>query len=133
MLRVLIADNRQAAAEFMAETLANYGYHATAVYSGEKAVESAARLRPDVLISEVIMPGMTGIEAAILIRLMIPSCRMILYAEQGLTRELFERARCQGHQFETLEKPIEPKALLTFLAAVSAATATTRAREQSRS
>lgn len=133
MLRVLIADNRHAAAEFLAETLANYGYHATAAYSGQKAVELAALLRPDVLISEVIMPGMTGIEAAILIRLMLPSCRVILYTEQGLTRELFERARSQGHQFETLEKPIEPKALLTFLAAVASSTATARGREQNRS
>ena len=133
MLRVLIADNRQAAAEWMAETLANDGYQATAVYSGQKAVEVAAVLRPDVLISEVMMPGITGIEAAILVRLMLPSCRVILCAERGLTSELFERARSRGHHFETLEKPIEPKALLTFLAAPGNPAATARGQGQNRS
>lgn len=133
MLRVLIADNRQTTAEYMAETLANHGYHATAVYSGQKAVELAAVLRPDVLICEALMPGMTGIEAGILIRLMLPACRVIVFAERGLTRELFERARLQGHQFETLEKPIEPKILLTFLGAATSGAATRGGRDRNRS
>lgn len=133
MLRVLIADNRQATAEWMAETLANQGYQTTAVYSGQRAVELAAILRPDVFISEVMMPGITGIEAGILIRLMLPSCRVILFAERGLTRELFERARSRGHHFETLEKPIEPKALLRCLAAPGNPAAMASGQERNRS
>lgn len=133
MLRVLIADNRQAMAEWMAETLAGYGYQTTAVYSGHKVVELAAVLRPDVLICEVLMPGLTGIEAGILVRLMLPSCRVILFAERGLASELFERARSRGHQFETLEKPIEPKALLTFLAKPGHPAARPCGQEQNRS
>jgi CheY-like chemotaxis protein len=133
MLRVLIADHRQATAEFVAETLANYGYHTTAAYSGQKAVELAAVLRPDVLICEVMMPGMTGIETGILVRLMLPSCRVLLFAEQGLTGRLFERAKSQGHQFETLEKPFEPTAVLTFLGAANSEHSTPRGKNQNRS
>jgi CheY-like chemotaxis protein len=133
MLRVLIADNRQTTAEYMAETLANHGFHATAVYSGQKAVELAAVLRPDVLVCEALMPEMTGIEAGILIRLMLPSCRVILFAEHGLTKELFERARLQGHQFETLEKPFEPKILLTSLGTADSKAATRGVRDLNRS
>ena len=115
MLRVLIADKQHAIADATARILGKFGHHTTAVYSGQRAVELAAVLRPDVFISEVMMPGMTGIEAGILVRLMLPSCRIVLFAEEGLTAGLFQRAKSQGHVFETISKPIELQVLLSRL------------------
>ena len=121
MLRVLIADKQHTVADTTAKILGKFGHETTAVYSGQSAVELAAVLRPDVFISEVMMPGMTGIEAGILVRLMLPSCRVILFAEEGLTAGLFERAKSQGHVFETISKPIELQVLLSRLRWSSAA------------
>jgi CheY-like chemotaxis protein len=115
MLRVLIADKQQAVANSLARTLTNFGHQTAAAYSGQQALEVASVLRPDVFLSEVLLPRMTGIEAGILIRLMLPSCRVILFSEDGLTPGLFERAKSQGHDFETIRKPIDPQVLLSIL------------------
>jgi CheY-like chemotaxis protein len=115
MLRVLIADDEQVIADSLAEILARYGYPTTAAYSGAMAVEVAGSFRPDVIISDVVMPGMNGFEAGRLIREMIPSCRIILFSGQALVPELLDTFKSEGPGFEILSKPVEPKVLLAYL------------------
>ncbi len=66
--KVLVADDERVIADTLAIILNQSGFEATAVYNGEKAVETARTLRPDMLISDVIMTDMNGIDAAITIR-----------------------------------------------------------------
>ena len=66
--RVLVVDDEQVIADTLAKILDLNGYDASAVYTGTAAVESARALQPDLVISDVIMPDMNGIEAAISIR-----------------------------------------------------------------
>ena len=61
--RVLVADDEQVIANTLAIILNQAGFEARAVYSGEKAIDALDTFRPDMLISDVIMTGMTGIEA----------------------------------------------------------------------
>ncbi|MFZ0691465.1 MAG: response regulator, partial [Acidobacteriaceae bacterium] len=70
--RVLVADDERVIADTLAIILNQAGFDATAVYSGEKAVEMAQILRPDMLISDVIMTDLNGIDAAIQIRALLP-------------------------------------------------------------
>jgi CheY-like chemotaxis protein len=81
------------------------------------ALEVAGELKPDVLISDVIMTGMTGIEAAIHILEVVPTCRVILFSGQAATADLLERAEAKGHRFELLAKPVHPQVLLDHLTA----------------
>ena len=69
------------------------------------------------LISDVIMTGMTGIEAAIKTREKMPRCKILLFSGQAATADLLERARAQGHEFEILAKPVHPTDLLAKLRA----------------
>jgi CheY-like chemotaxis protein len=85
------------------------------VYSGEKAVETAKSLKPDMLISDVIMTDLNGIDAAIKIRSLLPSCKILLFSGQAATADLLDRARVQGHEFEILAKPVHPQDLLARL------------------
>ena len=73
--RVLVVDDEQVIADTLAKILDLNGYDASAVYTGTAAVESARTLRPDLIISDVIMPDMNGIEAAISIRGFLPAAR----------------------------------------------------------
>ena len=91
------------------------GFEARAVFSGEKAVESLDSFQPDMLISDVIMTGMTGIEAAIITRTKLPKCKILLFSGQAATADLLEKARTQGHEFEILAKPVHPTDLLAKL------------------
>ena len=113
--RVLVADDEQVIANTLAIILNQAGFEARAVYSGEKAIEALDIFHPDMLISDVIMTGMTGIEAAILTREKLPKCKILLFSGQAATADLLERARAQGHEFEILAKPVHPTDLLAKL------------------
>ena len=113
--KVLVADDERVIADTLAIILNQSGFQATAVYSGEKAVEMAGSLKPDMLISDVIMTGMTGIEAAIITRSKLPKCKILLFSGQAATADLLEKARSQGHEFEILAKPVHPTDLLAKL------------------
>lgn len=113
--KVLIADDERIIADTLAIILNQSGFDATAVYSGEAAVETARQLRPDMLISDVIMNDMNGIDAAIKIRTMLPSCKILLFSGQAATADLLDRARVQGHEFEILAKPVHPRDFLARL------------------
>ena len=113
--RVLVADDEQVIANTLAIILNQAGFEARAVYSGEGAVESLDEFKPDMLISDVIMTGMTGIEAAIKVRARLPNCKILLFSGQAATADLLEKARAQGHEFEILAKPVHPTDLLAKL------------------
>lgn len=114
--RILVADDERTIANTLARILNASGFQARAVYSGEKAVEAARDLQPDIVITDVVMPGLNGIEAAIHIRAILPGCRIILFSGQASTGDLIERAEAKGHHFEILTKPVHPQVLLDHLA-----------------
>ena len=113
--KVLVDDDERVIADTLAIILNQSGFEATAVYTGEKAVEIAKTLRPDMLISDVIMTDLNGIDAAIRIREILPSCKILLFSGQAATADLLDRARGQGHEFEILAKPVHPQDLLARL------------------
>ena len=113
-LKVLVADDERLIADTLAIILNQTGFEATAVYSGEEAIQTAKTLRPDVLISDVVMFGLNGIDAAIAIRKMLPTCKILLLSGQNSTAVLLEEAS-RGHDFEILVKPMPPSALLARL------------------
>jgi CheY-like chemotaxis protein len=113
--KVLVVDDERVIADTLAIILNQAGFDASAVYTGNGAVEQAREIRPDLIISDVIMPDMNGIEAAINIRDFLPSCKILLFSGQAATANLLENARAQGHEFEILAKPVHPSDLLAKL------------------
>lgn len=117
-LRVLVADDEHLIADTLARILSDHGFEASAVYSGAEAVELVDGWQPNVFLSDVIMPGITGIEAAIRIRARIPNCRVLLLSGQAATSNLLKEGSARGHAFEILLKPIHPAELLKRLRAI---------------
>ena len=112
---MLVADDEKVIADTLAIILNQNGYDASAVYTGTAAVERARATRPDLIISDVIMPDMNGIDAAIKIRVFLPGCKILLFSGQAATADLLEDARKRGHEFEILAKPVHPQDLLQKL------------------
>ncbi|HEX4310913.1 MAG TPA: response regulator [Acidobacteriaceae bacterium] len=115
--RVLIADDERIIADTLGLILTQNGFEAAAVYGGQKAIETARHFHPDVFLADVVMPGMSGIEAAIQISSMIPGCRVLLLSGQAATSDLLRDARVRGHDFEILLKPVHPEQILDRLRA----------------
>jgi CheY-like chemotaxis protein len=113
--RVLIADDERILADSLAIILNRSGFDARAAYSGEMAIEIARSFQPDMLVTDVIMTGITGIEAAIMVYEMLPSCKILLLSGNAATADLLEMARARNHEFELLAKPIHPTDLIARL------------------
>jgi CheY-like chemotaxis protein len=113
--RVLVVDDEHVIADTLAIILNQAGFDASAVYTGTDAVDTARTERPDLIISDVIMPDMNGIEAAIHIRAFLPTCKILLFSGQAATADLLENARARGHEFQILAKPVHPQDLLAKL------------------
>ena len=113
--KVLVVDDERVIADTLAMILNQSGFESRAVYSGEGALEMAQAFEPDMLISDVIMADLNGIDAAIRIRVLLPRIKILLFSGQAATADLLEKARAQGYEFEILAKPVHPQDLLTRL------------------
>ncbi|HZL52621.1 MAG TPA: response regulator [Terracidiphilus sp.] len=115
--KVLVVDDERVIADTLAMILNQSGFEARAVYSGEGALELVPTFVPDMLISDVIMADLNGIDAAIRIRALLPRIKILLFSGQAATADLLEKARAQGYEFEILAKPVHPQDLLSRLRA----------------
>jgi CheY-like chemotaxis protein len=113
--KILVVDDERVIADTLAMILNQSGFDARAVYSGEKALEMAPTFEPDMLISDVIMADLNGIDAAIRIRSLLPSIKILLFSGQAATADLLEKARKEGYEFDILAKPVHPQDLLARL------------------
>ena len=114
-LRVLIVDDEQLIADTLVRILTLNGFVATAVYSGEAALASLSTLCPDIVLTDVRMPGRNGVETGILIREQCPETRVVLFSGQAGVSDLLQQARDRGHGFELWPKPLHPKELVKRL------------------
>jgi DNA-binding NtrC family response regulator len=112
---VFIVDDEVVIAETLATILNHYGFRATAYDSPEKAIAALADLAPALLISDVVMPGMTGVELAIHFRKAQPDCKVLLFSGQSETASFLEKAHAEGYDFDFLLKPVHPVDLLARL------------------
>jgi DNA-binding NtrC family response regulator len=113
-MRVVIADDERIIADTLAMILNMQGFHAVSVYSGETAVELARVLKPDLLICDLFMDQLSGVEAAQAIVEMLPSCRVLFITAQATLPDAAV-FRIQGREFEVLQKPFRPEDLLRQL------------------
>jgi CheY-like chemotaxis protein len=72
---VLVVDDEPVIADTIAQILEKRGYAAIAAYDGEDAIQAALLNPPQLVISDVMMPGMNGIELGISIRRIFPDCK----------------------------------------------------------
>jgi CheY-like chemotaxis protein len=113
--RILVVDDEKIIADTIVTILNNNGFIAEAAYSGAEAIEKAERTCPELVLSDVLMPYLDGVEAAIAIRELCPDTRIVLFSGQAATVEILARARERGHIFELLPKPIHPTQLIKHL------------------
>lgn len=109
---VMVVDDESAIADTLSEILSRSGYAAITAYDANEALETALVTPPELLITDVILPGMSGVELAITMRRIFPDCKIILFSGQASTADLLTSAKREGHHFTLLSKPVHPRDLL---------------------
>jgi DNA-binding NtrC family response regulator len=109
---------RTSLASTLAVILNRNGFSARPFTRPLEALAAALSDVPDLLISDVAMPRLSGIDLAIQMRAQHPDCKILLFSGHAGTLDLFEDARNRGHDFHLLLKPVHPSKLLSEIAAL---------------
>lgn len=110
---VYVVDDEEIIAKSLAMILNREGFLASPFFDPREALASAAKTAPpDLLISDIKMPGMTGVELGIQFRRLYPHCRVLLFSGTANTSELLHNSSKDGFEFECLMKPVHPADLL---------------------
>lgn len=91
-LSVLVVDDEELVADSLVQILKTFGFNASSGYSGSEAIDRAATAAFDVLISDVVMDGVNGIDSAIEICKILPNCKVLLVSGNNRTTDLLKDA-----------------------------------------
>lgn len=117
---IYVIDDEKIIAVTLAAILRKTGFQALAFTNPIEALDSARLNPPNVLLTDVVMPELSGIELAIQLRAFCPECRILLFSGQAATSDMLDDARAKGHDFAILAKPIHPTDLLASISALRA-------------
>ena len=117
--RAFVVDDEEVIASTIAMILKMSGFHAKPFYEPLKALEASRIEAPSLLITDVMMPGMSGVDLAIQIRKICPGCKVLLFSGHAATADLLEAANGDGHNFKLISKPVHPDDLLATIKELS--------------
>ena len=114
-LRILIVDNDEDTTYTTSLLLENKGHDVESALSAQSAIGRMAVFQPDLVLLDLLMPDMDGVEAGQAIRNMGLSHQPVLAAYSGATSAKIQR-RCAVAGFDHyLVKPVEMQALVALL------------------
>lgn len=114
-LRVFVVDDEELIVITLAKILEMSGFAASPFTDPREALHQAEKQTPNLLLSDVAMPEMSGVELAIHIKERHPRCKVLLFSGQAATTDLLSKAREEGYNFRMLIKPVHPADLLAAI------------------
>ena len=116
--RVLVVDDEAQTRAMLAELVTRYGYRVLTAADGAAAVRAVLDQAPDVVLLDIAMPGLGGIEALTAIRAIAPEVKVIMVSGQG-DLDVAKRALAYG-AFDYITKPVDPAYLTVSVQAALA-------------
>src|SRR5437588_8963391 len=111
--RIRVVDDEQAVREVFAELLQHWGYEVDQTADGKEALKIAAERRPDVIVSDLVMPKLDGLALVRALREELPDTPVVIITGRGTIDAAVEAIR-EG-VFDFVEKPLEPARLRVIL------------------
>ena len=111
--KVFVVDDDELIARSVSELLRLEGYSAEGFYDASSALLRASDCPPDILVTDVNMPGMDGIALAKMMRELSPNCKIIV-----ITGNLKVKASLHADgldSFKLLLKPFSPRQILLLV------------------
>jgi DNA-binding NtrC family response regulator len=107
--RILVVDDDALSREFLVEAVSALGYEPVAAHSGEEALERIACSPPDLVLTDLRMPGMHGVELVQRLQTVAPGVPSVLITAHGTIETAVQAMKCGAS--DVLLKPCSPQAL----------------------
>jgi len=116
--RILLVDDEEDILEFVSYNLQREGFRVFSARNGLEAIEMAGKVKPDLVILDVMMPEMDGIAACEEIR-KLPACKNVIIAFLTARGEDYSQiAGFEAGADDYITKPIRPKVLISRVKAL---------------
>jgi DNA-binding NtrC family response regulator len=120
LLSIFVVDDEPVIVKTIAALLRINGFFVSPFTNPLDALKRAQIESPDLLISDVMMPQLSGIEFAIRMKDLYPCCKVLLFSGYGNADLMLQSAQAKGYDFNLLSKPISPKDLLSQIRRIDA-------------
>jgi len=116
--KILIVDDEPDILELIEYNLKKEGYHVLLARNGQEAIAEAKRSLPDLILLDIMMPKMDGIEACRLMRAMPEFKNTFMVFLTARSEEYSEIAGFNVGADDYIAKPIKPRALVSRINAI---------------
>jgi two-component system response regulator HydG len=111
--KILLVDDNVDFIDSVKDVLEDEGYHVVAALSGEEAVSLTLKEAFDLVLMDIKMPGMNGVESLVKMKEKSPDIKVILFTAYAI-EELIQQARNEG-AWAVLKKPLNLGYLLSII------------------
>src|SRR5215203_3978574 len=107
--RILVVDDDSLSREFLVEAIASLGYQPIEAKSGSEALERAKTTNPDLVLTDLRMPGIDGLELVRNLKTQYPELPTVMITAQGTIESAVQAMRSGAADF--LLKPTTAEAI----------------------
>ena len=111
--RVLIVEDDPATRSGLAELVQAWGFQTDEAPDGEEAMRKVTTFRPAIIVSDLVMPRMGGLELLHALRDQLTDITFILLTAQGTVESAVEAIKDGAYDY--LSKPVDPQRLQILL------------------
>jgi len=112
--RVLVLDDEKNIRDIFTLLLEENGYLVQSAATGAEGLEKAAAFRPDVLLLDMNLPDMSGLDVLCNVRELLAKCRILIITAFGTIKNAVEATKLGAYAY--LEKPVDNDELLLMIA-----------------
>ncbi len=116
--KILVVDDEQDILELIRHTLNKEGYEVHVAANGQQAVEKARKLKPNLILMDVMMPIMDGMEACRLLKEDTETSELPIIFLTARSEEFAELAGFEAGADDYISKPIRSRVLLSRIRAI---------------
>lgn len=112
MAKILVVDDDATIRQMVVEVLNATGHQVAVAADGASGLDAFRRAPPDVVITDLVMPGMGGLKLIAELQRIAPSARIVAISGGDATLGLNFLSAARTYGVETLNKPFRPQELL---------------------
>jgi DNA-binding NtrC family response regulator len=114
-VRAYVVDDDAIVASTLAAILRLHGFSVKSFTDPTEALACALFEPPELLVSDIVMPVLSGIDLALQIKSLCPTCKILLFSGEAATVDFHKDAERIDANLHIMPKPMHPSKLLEVI------------------